>query len=123
MRGRAGRVEVIRRDQSLAVGLLERLEFGGFGIVRVGREAVDGKEDVNRLPQFHGRVVLKLGIAPPWLVFRPPSWLGPVATPGDVDDDVARLDQSPVLVREGAVVGGEIVLLDYVVVVVLKPPS
>ena len=62
------------RGQAPAVGLLQLPEFGRLGLVRVGREAVAGQEDVDRLAQLDGDVVFELRVAPPGR--RRGRWLG-----------------------------------------------
>ena len=119
-RGR-GVVVPAGRGQALAVGLLQLPELGGLGLVRVGREAVAGQEDVDRLAQLDGDVVFELRVAPPGRVGGPLPRFGPVAVPGDVDHGVARVDPLAELVDQVAVIGREVVLLDGVIVVVLEP--
>ena len=103
------------------MGLLQLLELGGLGLVRVGREVGAGEEDIDRLAQLDGDVVFELGVAAPGGVGGPLGRLGPVAVAGDVDHGVARIDPLAELVFQVAVIGREVVLLDGVIVVVLEP--
>ena len=98
----------------LAVGFLEGLLVGGLGFEVAIRKIFGAEEGVDLFPEFASDGGFHLGVGAAFYSLGKSGWVGfgSVAEADDVEDGVAIRDFLAQHLFDGAVVGGEVALLD-----------